>query len=539
MTKQELIEAVRLFIGDGKTDEAITLLQAHCPALVPTLVTDITLLEARFQNVKSDFLVKGILERADYDRELARINYAILDLLDSLSKTEAIVKNAQKSSGKLLHNIPSIMPLAREARCIVRIAYDEITVRRDIATDAEVTVQSVRIAEVMGVELLDFNEQPSFSIRTVNDAEQYMVEDDFTQWLFMVKPLREGKFPLTLKVSIIEEIDGKERNREIVLEKEVFIVAQSATPAPSMPSTTSAAPTTATAFVDTAIRFNYVKKTENSDAAGAVISGAVMPEAEEESDNDKGGGVIDAEPQTAIETAARGAEASSRRRAPFAAFAGIAAAVLVAFVGFWTYSSIGNAEKKSKQGDIAEHKDTPKNDTSHYDTMPIDTAFQNKQIMAEQSQGKPQNDIVKTSDKKNTVKNGKNTKKPKRSTPPQYPNDIVRVEPNRSHDPATTTGGDEPEDPNKAKNNGSGTVEEEKPQTHRVDLDMPKSMRDAEILVDGKPVKVKRNVFGNPQYIEFQSTKKSHIVTFVKDKVKCSVVGFVPQKGVALKPCSL
>ncbi|NJN34543.1 MAG: hypothetical protein HC817_10095 [Saprospiraceae bacterium] len=42
---------------------------------------------------------------------------------------------------------------------------------------------------------------------------------------FAVKPILEGTFPLTLKVAVLEQIDGKERKREIVLEKEIFIVA--------------------------------------------------------------------------------------------------------------------------------------------------------------------------------------------------------------------------------------------------------------------------------------------------------------------------
>ena len=233
MTKLEFIQSIRQFIADGKTEDALHLLRDKISDYDTAILTDATILESRFQNAKSDCVIKGILAREDYDRTVAQVNFAILELLEKIEKTTILQSNTakNKSSGRILHNIPGIMPLGRESRCIVRIAFDDESLTRDFQLTKDTIIQSVRIAEVMGVELLDFNETPAFKIRTITEEEQFLTSDDFTQWIFQVKPIMEGKFPLTLKVAVIEEIDGRERKRDIVLEKEVFIINQPSEPA--------------------------------------------------------------------------------------------------------------------------------------------------------------------------------------------------------------------------------------------------------------------------------------------------------------------
>ncbi|MBK7409136.1 MAG: SUMF1/EgtB/PvdO family nonheme iron enzyme [Saprospirales bacterium] len=78
----------------------------------------------------------------------------------------------------------------------------------------------------MEVELIDSAEPPAFAIRTFNREEQFIEKDEYTEWIFFVRPLREGQFPLLLRVSVIEKIGEKERVRDIVLEETVVIVAE-------------------------------------------------------------------------------------------------------------------------------------------------------------------------------------------------------------------------------------------------------------------------------------------------------------------------
>ncbi len=117
------------------------------------------------------------------------------------------------------------MTVHKEARCRVRIAYDEATLLENLELTRDTRIKDVRIAEVMEVELIDPAEQPAFAIRSFNRQEQFVEKDDYTEWIFFVKPLREGQFPLLLRVSVIEKVGDKERVRDIVLEETVVIVA--------------------------------------------------------------------------------------------------------------------------------------------------------------------------------------------------------------------------------------------------------------------------------------------------------------------------
>ncbi len=226
MTKNDFLQFIRQYIVQGKTEEAVALMRQQIGQFDPSLVNDATMLESRYQRVKEDFLIKNIVQRDDYDRTVAQINYAILETLQKLEGTPTFMPAAARSNtGKLLHSIAGVMPVRKETRCIIRIAYDEETVRRDLPATADVVVQPVRISKVMSVDLIDCAETPNFQIRPITDGEQLVDDDDYTQWIFMVKPLREGKFPITIKVAVIEEVNGKERRRDIVLEKDVFIIA--------------------------------------------------------------------------------------------------------------------------------------------------------------------------------------------------------------------------------------------------------------------------------------------------------------------------
>ena len=273
MDKNKFIESIRQLIADGKTDQALALMRAEVSHFDPSLVTDAVMLESRYNAAESDFTIKGILPREDYDRTIAQINYALLEILEKIEKTAplSIGTPKNKNSGRILHNIPGMMPVEKERRCIVRIAYDDEILLRDLKADENTVIQSVRISEVMAVELVDFNETPAFSIRTMTGQEQFLSEDDFTQWIFMVKALREGKFPLTLKVAVIEEVNGKERKRDIVLEKEVFVVSNIEEPAAAAPSPASVRDTPpqplATHFEDSSIRFNYVTTDDEATVA--------------------------------------------------------------------------------------------------------------------------------------------------------------------------------------------------------------------------------------------------------------------------------
>ena len=80
-------------------------------------------------------------------------------------------------------------------------------------------IESISISKIMEVDLLDITEPPRFNIKKISSAEQLVEDDSYSEWLFLVTPLTAGMFPITLKVSLIKILEGKERRKELVFEK--------------------------------------------------------------------------------------------------------------------------------------------------------------------------------------------------------------------------------------------------------------------------------------------------------------------------------
>ncbi|MDX1942458.1 MAG: hypothetical protein SFU99_17980 [Saprospiraceae bacterium] len=122
-----------------------------------------------------------------------------------------------------MYKIPEPMQLQKETKCLVRLAFDQETIIRNIELDTDVTIKQVRVAEVMQVELIDPSAEHPFEIRSISDEEQFLEKGDYTEWVFYVKPLLEGTFPLVLKISVIEMVQGKERLRNLTWEETIQI----------------------------------------------------------------------------------------------------------------------------------------------------------------------------------------------------------------------------------------------------------------------------------------------------------------------------
>jgi Caspase domain len=171
---------------------------------------------------------KGYLTQYPNGKYVKEANEA----LKRLEKPVTQPNNGSKGSGSeiavqqgtILYDVPNKMQLLQEVKCVVRIAFDEVMAKLDFTMTQDTELKNMRVSNVMNVELFDASQQ-AFEIRSINARQQFIDRDYFTQWLFYVKPLKEGNYTLLLKVTLIEEINGKERPREIVLEETVSIVA--------------------------------------------------------------------------------------------------------------------------------------------------------------------------------------------------------------------------------------------------------------------------------------------------------------------------
>jgi len=198
---------------------------------------DVLLIESRQNEANRDRL-RNLLSDDDLRRVYARIRQDLMDLIDAITDADfdpdtdddVVHQGSPASRGSVLYRIPNRMPMGNATLCTVRISFDEEKLIEQIDLDQHVQIQDIRISEVMQVELLDPTDNPPFSIRSIHSTEQFIDQDTFTEWQFLVTPKRRGTFPLLLKVAVLELIMGKERKREIVLTEEVLIVAEQETP---------------------------------------------------------------------------------------------------------------------------------------------------------------------------------------------------------------------------------------------------------------------------------------------------------------------
>ncbi|MFM2267244.1 MAG: hypothetical protein RL757_685 [Bacteroidota bacterium] len=137
-----------------------------------------------------------------------------------------IKQNDKVKQGSVLYNIPNHMLRNRETRCVVRVAFDEITLRNDVNVDSETVIKSIRVSEAMTAELIDSTDGKAFTVRTLSTKEQFVDKDSATEWLFLVTPLVKGEHILTLKIGVLEEVNGKERTREMLLEEKITVVEE-------------------------------------------------------------------------------------------------------------------------------------------------------------------------------------------------------------------------------------------------------------------------------------------------------------------------
>lgn len=159
--------------------------------------------------------------------EIMRIkNYK--PLLDALleKSSPAPSPKPSKKEGKVLYHIPGMMQVAKWTRCTVRLAWEELILTERLKIpEGEQIIESIRLGNVMQVSLNEGRDGRNFEIKPLNNEEQAVFEDDFSEWLFDVKPLSAGNFTLILRVTLLQIIEGKERKKDIVLERNVVTEA--------------------------------------------------------------------------------------------------------------------------------------------------------------------------------------------------------------------------------------------------------------------------------------------------------------------------
>ena len=191
---------------------------------------DLLLLEGRYKDANRQ-LLQGTLSDEAAQIQFNKIRKDLLEFIEGIEDNHLSASDGMGVDGKpdihngeILYRIPKQMQVEKEVKCLVRLAFDRRVIMEDIEILEGDVLKDIRIAEVMGVELIDMSGN-TFEIRTLHDVVQFVEKDLFTEWVFYVKPLLSGEQNLVLKISIIEIKNGVERKRNVVLEEKVEIIA--------------------------------------------------------------------------------------------------------------------------------------------------------------------------------------------------------------------------------------------------------------------------------------------------------------------------
>ena len=145
-------------------------------------------------------------------------------------KSKAKPEPEPEQGGGILYNIPDKMQLGVQTKCVVRLAFDKKQLKRETDTFTDEVIKTVKVSEVMEIDLIDLSGENAFNIQFISQKEQFIDRNEATEWLIMVKALKAGSFSLALKVAIIERINDRDRRKEMVLEELVAVVSDNVAP---------------------------------------------------------------------------------------------------------------------------------------------------------------------------------------------------------------------------------------------------------------------------------------------------------------------
>jgi len=218
-------ELLKQYIADSEIDQAIKKLKG-----VITVRSDrydeLLALQRRHR-----IIFRDRLQELHTDEQLrvleARLRRDLLEFINSIEEGDLLSspEPVKGKNGHLLYRIPGKMQVKKEVRCMIRIAKDEAIAKERIEIDEHVEEERIRVSETMMVELIDPAADQPFAIRSINEAEQLVKNDDYTEWVFYVPPQLEGIFPLILKVSVVEYVKGQPKKRENTFVQEIEITA--------------------------------------------------------------------------------------------------------------------------------------------------------------------------------------------------------------------------------------------------------------------------------------------------------------------------
>ncbi|TNE56561.1 MAG: hypothetical protein EP344_12235 [Bacteroidetes bacterium] len=193
--------------------------------------TIVVSLLARLNSANKEKLL-GTLSNDELQLEYNKIRAAMLELIEDLEEADLGMAqpagtkgSAAPRQGSILYRIPNTMPVKKPTKCVIRISIREDAIVENITIDDQVQLKQLyKVSETMEAEIVDPTGGKVFEISTVSEKVQLIDEEGYTEWWYYVTPQQEGSYPLVLKISIIELVNGQPSSKELVMEEVVDIV---------------------------------------------------------------------------------------------------------------------------------------------------------------------------------------------------------------------------------------------------------------------------------------------------------------------------
>ena len=222
----KLKQTLRELLADQGIDDVLKELEAQLPPDVPKFNT-VVQFKARNNEIKNQLSNRIItLEQQLHQQNL--LQYDILAFVSNLVESDFSLEAAKKANmGGVLYRIPDKMQHLKKSKCIVRVAYDESVLKDTLDTTVDVVIEALKVSKNMEVKLVDEEgDGEYFEITSRSTPEQFLVQDEYTEWTFFVKPLEIGTYPLALIISLVIYEDGKDRKKDITLERTINVISE-------------------------------------------------------------------------------------------------------------------------------------------------------------------------------------------------------------------------------------------------------------------------------------------------------------------------
>ncbi len=222
----KLKQTLRELVTDQGMDIALAELEKHLPPDVPKYDA-LLQLQARHNEIDNQ-RIKNVVSNEQATLQYDKLRDDVLTFFSGLLESDFSKETAKKANmGSVLYRIPDKMQHQKKSKCIVRVAYLEELLKDKLDNTVDVVIEALKVSKNMEVKIVDEEgDGEYFEITSRSTPEQFLVQDEFTEWTFFVKPLEIGTYPLALIISLIVYEDGKDRKKDIVLERTVSVVTE-------------------------------------------------------------------------------------------------------------------------------------------------------------------------------------------------------------------------------------------------------------------------------------------------------------------------